>query len=145
MNKNKIILLLIILSLSLQISLLQAIISTKFCSNIYPENSKNVILVFNDMHESYNTSTGECQLFTNSILTDMMQLQQFIDDLNANNANLSIGIRICDTCQDTYLAQILFNENLIYLKQTMNLTIIGKCELIIDIISMYKPIETPFQ
>ena len=87
-----------------------ASLSDRLCSPIYPKHTDNVILVFLEFHETYDNSVGSCQNFINSTLADAVQVYKSIDEINLFIK--TIGVRICDTCQNDYVAEILVTENI---------------------------------
>ena len=94
------------------------LLSDNKCSNIYPKNATNLILVFLQIHEYYNVTTNFCENLIEISMTEVIQIYKSIDDLNSS-FNISIGVRICDTCQNDKVAEILATENIIYLTQTL--------------------------
>ena len=97
------------------------LLSDNMCADIYPKTAKNVVLIFLDIHQNYNYSTNFCYDMAKSSITDVIQIYKEIDDLNLN-LNFSIGVRICDSCQNDKLVEILTTENIIYLTQTLDNT-----------------------
>ena len=95
------------------------LLSDNKCADIYPNGAKNLILVFLEIHEYYNVSTNFCENLIETLITDVIQIYKSIDDLNSK-FNFSIGVRICDTCQNDKVSEILATENIIYLTQKLN-------------------------
>jgi hypothetical protein len=106
--------------------------SDRLCSEIYPKNAKNIVLVFLELHQNYNDSTGYCEGFSSNTFTDVIQIHYSIDEINKglNASNFSIGVRICDSCQDENVARILTTENIVYVIEKLNLKIICKLKKI---------------
>ena len=101
-----------------------AFISDRLCGEVNPKNTKNVLLVLLDLHQSFNSKTGYCETLIATPLADILQMYHTIDKIN-QNLNISVGVRICDVCHNDYVAQIIVTENILYLNQTLNIRIIG--------------------
>lgn len=104
--------------------------SQKLCSSIYPKDAKNLILVLMSMHNGFNEDLNECEEFIETRLTEVIQMNYFIEQFNEKISaftNLTVGIKICDVCSEENIAKILLVENLSYLdSNSSNLTLIGK-------------------
>ena len=117
--------LLILAFLQYQVLRTRSLLSDRNCGEIYPKNAKNIILVFLEIHQNLNASSSLCDKFIGTTLTDAIKIYEIIDQLSLTK-NFSIGVRICDTCQNDKIAQILTTENIVYLTQTLKLQIICK-------------------
>lgn len=101
---------------NMQISLLLIFLSMHYsngflynlCTDVYPNDAKNIFLHFIDVHSVHNYGKDYCENFASEALTDILQMQVIINKMNYGNKSEKFGVLTCDTCADINVTSINF-------------------------------------